>query len=204
MSNTSDDRSSNCVFPEGSEAEGFQLNHSASLLSGKTPFQGQSTEGGQGMTSGQKRKTNELVGKPKGNNNESKLTRHEIHELTERGNISFKYDEAKMARSVKAAEEKMAEKPDCDHLECTQCKELFPGKPELRKHLNSEQHLAKVREKSEKKTLGDLNKTFTPVRQLILEEIPGLLPAKQVSSQGQTAAGLPPGQTEVSKKLFER
>ena len=172
MCNTSDDRPSNCVFPERSEDEGFNgklgsqpncpLNPSASLLSGKTPFQGQSTEGGQGVISGQKRKAIESVGKPKGKNNESNLTRHDIHEWSGRADVDFKYDKANMAKSVKAAKkkakkkakyvaeakEKVAEKSDCNHLECTQCKGSFMGESELEKHYDSEEHLAKVRPNS--------------------------------------------------------
>jgi len=115
MCNTSDDRPSNCVFPERSEAEGFngqfgsepkcQLNLPASLRSERTHFQGQSTEGGQGVTSGQKRKagdieeqikdrksTNEFEGKEKSNNNKidpSWLSR-KIHDWTERATYAKK------------------------------------------------------------------------------------------------------------------
>jgi len=192
MSNTSDDRPSNCDFLERSEAEGFtgqfgsepncQLNLPASLLSRKTHFEGQSTEGGQGVTSGQKRKAIELVGKPKGNNNESNLTRHDIHEWSGIANVDFKYDKAKMAKSVKAAKEKMANKPDCDHLKCTQCEESFRDEHQLIKHNNSKQHIANARVKSEISTLGDLN-TFACVRQFILEEIQPSLPRAAAANE---------------------
>lgn len=59
----------------------------------------------------------------------------------------------------------------------------------MRKHYHSEEHLAKVREKSESKTLGDL-KTFAHTHQFILGQILGP-PAKQVTLQGQTRASLP-------------
>ena len=218
MSNTSDDRSSNCVFPdERSEAEGFngqfgserncQLNLSASQRSGKTHFQGQSTEGGQGVTSGQKRKagdieeqindrksTNELVGKGKSNNNKIDLSwlPRKIHDWTGRANISFKYGEKKTGGLLKKAKEEMAKTSDCNQLECTQCNELFLSEPELKEHYHSEGHLEKVRERSESSTLGDLTAKFAPMRQFILGEVLSLLPTKQVTSKEQTQAILPP------------
>ena len=89
--------------------------------------------------------------------------RESIQEWTNEGNISFKYDKAKMKRSLADAKKKMEKKkkdnPDWNQLECTQCKKLFPNNELLEQHYNSEEHLVKVREKSESKTLGDL-KTF--------------------------------------------
>ena len=115
-----------------------------------------------------------------------------IHEWTDRANISFEYTKKKIDDLLKKAKKKMADS--------------FPGESEMRKHYHSEEHLAKVREKSESKTLGDL-KTFARVRQFILSRISGP-PAKQVTLQGQTAASLlsdqpssPAAANEVSEKI---
>jgi len=121
-----------------------------------------------------------------------------IHEWTDRANISFEYTKKKINDLLTKAKKKMAEKlakakekdcSDCNQLECTQCNDSFPGESELRKHYHSEEHLAKVREKSESKTSGDL-KTFARVRQSILSRIFGP-PAHHVPLQGQTRASLP-------------
>jgi hypothetical protein len=114
----------------------------------------------------------ELVGaKPKGVTSEgSSLFDNElswacpkkIHEWTDRANINFKYTKKKIDELVTKAKKKMAEKSDCYQLECTQCNESFLDESELRRHFNGEDHLEKVREKSESKTLGDL-KTFARV-----------------------------------------
>jgi len=129
-----------------------------------------------------------------------------IHEWTDRANISFEYTKKKIDDLLKKAKKKMAEKLDCNQLECTQCNDSFPGESELRKHYHSEEHLAKVREKSESKILGDL-KTFARVRQFILSRIFGP-PAQHVPLQGQTAASLlsaqpssPAAANEVSEKI---
>eukprot|EP00984_Skeletonema_dohrnii_P016141 scaffold7112_cov82-Skeletonema_dohrnii-CCMP3373.AAC.4 len=113
-----------------------------------------------------------------------------IHQWTGRANISFKYTKKKIDDLLTKAKKKMAEKLDCNKLECTQCNDSFPGESELRKHFHSEEHLAKVREKSESKTLGDL-KAFARVRQFILSRISGP-PAKQVTLKEQTQASWPP------------
>ena len=138
-----------------------------------------------------------------------------IHEWTDRANISFEYTKKKINDLLTKAKKKMAEKlakakekdcSDCNQLECTQCNDSFPGESELRKHYHSEGHLAKVREKSESKILGDL-KTFARVRQFILSRIFGP-PAQHVPLQGQTAASLlsaqpssPAAANEVSEKI---
>ena len=87
-----------------------------------------------------------------------------IQEWTDRANISFKYTKKKIEQSVREAKEKMRkreakkmpEESGCNHLECTQCKVSFLSEAELREHYDSDEHLAKVRAKSESKTLGDL------------------------------------------------
>lgn len=85
--------------------------------------------------------------------------RESIQEWTNEGNISFKYDKAKMKRSLKEAKKKMVKKKK-DQLECNLCKQSFPNDKLLEQHNNTEEHLIKAREKSESTILGDLN-TFT-------------------------------------------
>ncbi len=154
-----------------------------------------------------------------------------IHEWTDRANISFKYTKKKIKQSVKEAKEKMQkreakmkmpEESGCNHLECTQCKVSFLSEAELREHYGSDEHLAKVRAKSESKTLGDLNlfrKTCAHMRKFILDKVP-LPPPKQPSPPSSPTAATkkvseqtqesllpdqqslpPPDTTEVSEKL---
>ena len=118
--------------------------------------------------------------------------RESIQEWTNKGNISFKYDNAKMKRSLADATKKMEKKkkdnPDWNQLECTQCKELFPDEGQLRLHYESKEHLKKVREKSESKTLGDLT-TFAKLK--FVSESPTHLNEASM-----------PTSNEVSEKLF--
>mmetsp|Transcript_24542 Transcript_24542/g.38537 ORF Transcript_24542/g.38537 Transcript_24542/m.38537 type:complete len:404 (+) Transcript_24542:229-1440(+) len=129
-----------------------------------------------------------------------------IQEWTDRANISFKYTKKKIEQSLKKAKEKMRkreakkmpEESGCNHLECTQCKVSFLSEAELREHYDSDEHLAKVRAKSESKTLGDLNlfrKTCAHMRKFILDKIP-LPPPKQPSP--------PLSPTAATKKVSEQ
>ena len=115
-----------------------------------------------------------------------------IQEWTNEGNISFKYDDAKMKRSQADAKKKMEEKkkdnPDWNQLECTQCKQLFPNEGQLRLHYESEEYLVKVRKKSESKTLGDL-RTFAKLK--YVSQSPAHLNEASM-----------PTSNEVSEKLF--
>ncbi len=87
-----------------------------------------------------------------------------IRKWTDEASISFKYTKAKAGQSVRDAKhkmrqrqaKKMAEEIGCNYLECTQCKVSFPSEAGLRGHYDSDEHLAKVRVKSESKTMGDL------------------------------------------------
>lgn len=94
----------------------------------------------------------------------------------------------KVEQLLTKAKQKMAQKPDCTQLECTQCKESFPDEGQLRLHYESEEHLVKVREKSESKTLGDL-KTFAKLK--FVSESPARLNEASM-----------PTSNEVSEKLF--
>ena len=146
-------------------------------------------------------------------NSESDLTREIIRDWVERANISFQYTKKKASELVKKAKEKM-KKSNCNYLECPQCNESFPSEDELRKHFVSEEHLAKVREKSESKTYGDL-KTFAGSGQNILSRALGA-PASSVALRVETPASSPPPNppsprppeetiaTDVSDKLLIR
>lgn len=109
-----------------------------------------------------------------------------IQEWTNEANIGFKYSLKKIEQLLTKAKQKMAQKPDCTKLECTQCKESFHDEGQLRLHYESEEHLVKVREKSESKTLGDL-KTFAK----FVSESPAHLNEESM-----------PTSNEVSEKLF--
>jgi hypothetical protein len=101
--------------------------------------------------------------------------KQKIQGWTDKANIEFKYSLKKVEQLLTKAKQKMAQKPDCSHLECTQCKVSFPDEGQLRLHYESKEHLVKVREKSESKVLGDL-KTFakfvseSPAQGLLQEE----------------------------------
>lgn len=153
------------VPPAGSGPIGQGSFSSSDRASDGPHLRGQWTGGESGVTSSaQKRKASEAE-----SNSESEVTREIIHDWTDKGNISFEYTQKKANELVKKAKEKM-KKSNCDQLECTQCNESFPSEDELRKHFVSEEHLAKVREKSESKTLGDL-KLFAGTSQLILSRV---------------------------------
>ena len=103
---------------------------------------------------------------PTGKTNLPEAWPTKIRKWTDEANISFKYTKMKTEQSVREANKKMrkrqaknmGDESGCNHLEleCTQCKVSFPSEAELRKHYNSDEHLTKVRVKSESKTLGDL------------------------------------------------
>ena len=192
----SDNRPSNCVYSEKERVSALPdpndlpsvsgLNGNVDTLSysERTQFQGPSWAGEPVVTNAQKRKASEAE-----SSSESELTREIIRDWVERANISFQYTKKKASELVKKAKEKM-KKSNCNYLECPQCNESFPSEDELCKHFVSEEHLAKVREKSESKTYGDL-KTFAGSSQNILSRVLGA-PASSVALRVETPASSPP------------
>ena len=177
--------------PTGSEPTGQYPPTSSEHASNWAHLRNQSTGEESGETNVQKRKASVAE-----SNSESDVTREIIHEWSGRANVSFRYTKKKADEVIKKANKKM-QKSNCNHLKCTQCNKLFQSDNELRKHFVSKEHLVKVREKSESKTLGDLKK-FAKERKNILTRVLGTLRGETHSNQHIPPAAAP---AIVSEKL---